>query len=98
MKHTLSGRDKRALTKLVVHADSERVVGVHMVGADAAEALQGFAVALEACATKATFDGTVGIHPSAAEEFVTMRQKARGRASSEGIHLPSSVPEAGGPE
>lgn len=77
MKHTLSGRDERTLMKLVVHADSGRVVGVHMVGADAAETVQGFAVALKAGATKATFDGTVGIHPSAAEEFVTMRQKAR---------------------
>jgi len=77
MKHTLSGRDERTLMKLVVHADSGRVVGVHMVGADAAETVQGFAVAVKAGATKAVFDGTVGIHPSAAEEFVTMRQKAR---------------------
>jgi glutathione reductase (NADPH) len=77
MKHTLSGRDERTLMKLVVHQESGRVVGVHMVGSDAAETLQGFAVALKAGATKAAFDGTVGIHPSAAEEFVTMRQKAR---------------------
>jgi len=77
MKHTLSGRDERTLMKLVVHAESGRVAGVHMVGADAAETVQGFAVALKAGATKAVFDGTVGIHPSAAEEFVTMRQKVR---------------------
>lgn len=77
MKHTLSGRDERTLMKLIVHGESGRVVGVHMVGSDAAETMQGFAVALKAGATKAVFDGTVGIHPSAAEEFVTMRQKAR---------------------
>jgi glutathione reductase (NADPH) len=77
MKHTLSGRDERTLMKLVVHGDSGRVVGIHMVGSDAAETVQGFAVAVKAGATKAVFDGTVGIHPSAAEEFVTMRQKAR---------------------
>jgi glutathione reductase (NADPH) len=77
MKHTLSGRDERTLMKLIVHGETGRVVGVHMVGSDAAETVQGFAVALKAGATKAIFDGTVGIHPSAAEEFVTMRQKAR---------------------
>ena len=76
MKHTLSGRDERTLMKLVVDADSDRVLGVHMLGADAGEIVQGFAVALKAGATKATFDATVGIHPTSAEEFVTMRTKA----------------------
>ena len=52
---------------------SDRVVGLHMVGSDAGEIVQGFAVAMKAGATKAVFDGTIGIHPTAAEEFVTMR-------------------------
>ena len=73
LKHTLSGSTERTMMKLVVDAASDRVVGLHMVGADAAEIVQGFAVALKAGATKAQFDATVGIHPSAAEEFVTMR-------------------------
>ncbi|WP_425515217.1 glutathione-disulfide reductase [Motiliproteus sediminis] len=74
LKHTLSGSDERTLMKLLVDADSERVVGVHMVGADAGEIMQGIAVALRAGATKAVFDTTIGIHPTAAEEFVTMRE------------------------
>jgi glutathione reductase (NADPH) len=73
MKATLSGRDERVMMKLVVERSTQRVVGCHMVGADAAEIIQGFAVALTCGATKAQFDATVGIHPSAAEEFVTMR-------------------------
>ena len=75
MKHTLSGRDERALMKLVVDAGSGRVVGCHMVGADAPEIVQGIAIAVKAGATKADFDATIGIHPTAAEEFVTMREK-----------------------
>lgn len=75
MKHTLSGRDARAMMKLIVERDSQRVVGVHMVGDDAPEIVQGFAVALKCGATKQQFDATVGIHPTAAEEFVTMRDK-----------------------
>lgn len=75
MKHTLTGRDERTLMKLVVDAATDRVVGVHMVGPDAAEIVQGMGVALTCGATKAQFDATVGIHPSAAEEFVTMREK-----------------------
>ena len=59
--------------KLVVDADSDRVLGCHMVGPDAGEIMQGLAIALKAGATKAVFDQTIGIHPSAAEEFVTMR-------------------------
>lgn len=75
MKHTISGRDERTMMKLIVDGDSDRVLGVHMVGADAAEIVQGFGVALKAGATKAVFDSTIGIHPTSAEEFVTMRQK-----------------------
>ena len=74
LRHTLSGSTERTLMKLVVEAASDRVVGVHMVGADAGEIIQGFAVALKAGATKAVFDATIGIHPTAAEEFVTMRE------------------------
>ncbi|MEK9683908.1 MAG: glutathione-disulfide reductase, partial [Rhodospirillaceae bacterium] len=73
LKHTLTGRDEQSLMKLIVDKGSDRVVGVHMVGADSGEIIQGFAVALKAGATKAQFDATVGIHPTAAEEFVTMR-------------------------
>ena len=77
MKHTLSGRDERTLMKLIVDKSSDRVIGLHMVGPDAGEICQGMAVAMKAGATKADFDSTVGIHPTAAEEFVTMRT-ARG--------------------
>ena len=73
LKHTLSGSNERTLMKLVVDDASDRVVGLHMVGADAGEVVQGFAVAMKAGATKAVFDSTLGIHPTAAEEFVTMR-------------------------
>lgn len=75
MKYTLSGRDEHAMMKLIVDQKSDRVLGCHMVGADAPEIIQGFAVALKCGATKTQFDATVGIHPTAAEEFVTMRQK-----------------------
>ncbi len=75
LKHTLSGRDERTMMKLVVERAGQRVVGCHMVGADAPEIIQGFAVAIKCGATKEQFDRTVGIHPSAAEEFVTMREK-----------------------
>jgi glutathione reductase (NADPH) len=75
MKNTLSGRDERTFMKLVVDARSDRVVGVHMLGADAPEIIQGVAIAIKCGATKKQFDQTVGIHPSAAEEFVTMRDK-----------------------
>jgi glutathione reductase (NADPH) len=74
MKHTLSGRDERCLMKLVVDQQTDKVLGVHMVGAEAGEIIQGMAVALKAGATKKVFDATIGIHPTAAEEFVTMRQ------------------------
>lgn len=77
MKHTLSGRDEQALMKLIVDQESDRVIGLHMVGPDSPEMAQGFAVAMKAGATKAHFDSTVGIHPTAAEELVTMREKTR---------------------
>ena len=73
LRHTLSGSSERTLMKLVVDDANDRVIGLHMVGADAGETIQGFAVAMKAGATKAVFDATLGIHPTAAEEFVTMR-------------------------
>jgi len=73
MVHTLSGRDERTMMKLVVDRKTDKVLGVHMVGPEAGEIIQGMAVALKAGATKATFNSTIGIHPTAAEEFVTMR-------------------------
>jgi glutathione reductase (NADPH) len=76
LKHTLSGRAERTLLKLVVEPASDRIVGAHMVGDHAGEIIQGIAIALVCGATKAQFDATVGIHPTAAEEFVTMREKA----------------------
>ncbi len=76
MRHQLSGRDERTLMKLVVERATQRVVGCHMVGADTPEMIQGVAVALNAGATKKTFDSTIGLHPTAAEEFVTMRTKS----------------------
>jgi len=74
LKHTLSGSTERTLMKLLVEDATDRVVGLHMVGPDAGEVVQGFAVAMKAGATKAVFDSTIGIHPTAAEEFVTMRE------------------------
>jgi len=68
-----SGNAERVFMKLVVDRKTDRVLGVHMVGADAGEVIQGFAVALKCGATKAQFDATIGIHPTSAEEFVTMR-------------------------
>jgi glutathione reductase (NADPH) len=77
MKNTLSGRDERTMMKLVVDAASDRVLGCHMVGPDAPEIIQGLAIAVKCGATKRQFDRTVGIHPSAAEEFVTLRDKRK---------------------
>ena len=65
------------MMKLVVARDSQKVVGAHMVGLDAAEIIQGVAIAIKMGATKAAFDATVGIHPTAAEEFVTMREPVK---------------------
>lgn len=73
MKHTLTGREERTMMKLVVERATGKVVGAHMVGTDAPEIIQGLAIAVQCGATKAQFDRTVGIHPTAAEEFVTMR-------------------------
>ncbi|MFK4752529.1 MULTISPECIES: glutathione-disulfide reductase [Oceanospirillaceae] len=77
MKHTISGMPERSYMKLLVQTSTDKVLGVHMVGADAGEIMQGLAVAINAGATKAVFDSTIGIHPTAAEEFVTMRSRAR---------------------
>lgn len=75
LKHTMTGRDERTMMKLVVDQTTDKVLGCHMVGPNAEEIIQGLAVALNCGATKAQFDATVGVHPSAAEEFVTMRTK-----------------------
>jgi glutathione reductase (NADPH) len=75
MKHTLSGRDEITMMKLVVDRKTDRVVGCHLLGPDAPEIAQILGVALKCGATKAQFDATVGIHPTAAEELVTMREK-----------------------
>ncbi|MBY0431741.1 MAG: hypothetical protein K2Q10_11125, partial [Rhodospirillales bacterium] len=83
MRHTLSGRDERTMMKLVVRRYDQRVVGCHMVGPDSPEIMQGLAIALKCGATKAQFDATVGIHPTAAEEFVTMREPLRERRQEE---------------
>ena len=77
LKHTLSGSSERTLMKLIVEDATDRVVGLHMVGPDAGEIVQGFAVAMKAGATKAIFDSTIGIHPTVAEEFVTMREPVK---------------------
>jgi len=77
LQHTLSDSTERTLMKLLVDDASDRVVGMHMVGADAGEVIQGFAVALQGGLTKAVFDRTLGIHPTGAEEFVTMRDVLR---------------------
>ena len=77
MKHTLSGLQERTFMKLIVERQSDKVIGCHMVGSDAGEIIQGIAIAMKAGATKAHFDQTIGIHPTAAEEFVTMRDVTR---------------------
>jgi glutathione reductase (NADPH) len=75
LKLTLTDHHERTFMKLVVDRASQRVVGAHMIGADAGEVIQGVAIAIKMGATKAQFDATIGIHPTAAEEFVTMREK-----------------------
>lgn len=77
MRNTLAGRGEESLMKMIVDKATDRVLGVHMIGPDAGEIIQGMAVALKAGATKAMFDATLGIHPTAAEEFVTMRTPTR---------------------
>ena len=76
LKYTLGERTDKTFMKLVVDAATQRVLGAHMVGPEAGEILQGIAIAVKLGATKAQFDATIGIHPTAAEEFVTMRTKA----------------------
>jgi glutathione reductase (NADPH) len=77
MRHTLSGRNRRTMMKLLVDQASQRIVGAHMIGDDAAEMMQAIGVAMTAGATKADFDRTVGIHPTSAEEWVTLRTRTR---------------------
>jgi glutathione reductase (NADPH) len=76
LKLTLTEKKERTFMKLIVDRASQRVVGAHMIGADAGEIIQGVAIAVKMGATKAQFDATLGIHPTMAEEFVTMREKA----------------------
>jgi glutathione reductase (NADPH) len=73
----MSGRDRRTMMKLVVDQASQRVVGAHMIGDDAAEMMQAIGIAMTAGATKADFDSTIGIHPTSAEEWVTLRTRTR---------------------
>ena len=81
MKNALSGSDEKTLMKMIVVRSTDRVVGMHMAGSDAPEIIQGMAVAIRAGATKAVFDSTIGIHPTAAEEFVTLREAVTYRTS-----------------
>lgn len=74
MKHTLSGSDEKNMMKIIVDKASDKIIGVHMVGSEAGEIIQGIAIAFKAGVTKAIFDSTIGIHPTTAEEFVTMRE------------------------
>jgi len=77
LKHTISGRDERTYMKIIVEQGSDKVLGMHMMGSDAGEIIQGFATAMKCGLTKQQLDSTIGIHPTAAEEFVTMRVKRK---------------------
>lgn len=77
LRHTLSGRDERTYMKVLVDVATDKVLGMHMMGADAGEIIQGFAAAMNCGLTKARLDATIGIHPTAAEEFVTLRSRSR---------------------
>ena len=77
MRHNLSGRIRKSTMKLVVDQATQKILGVHMLGEDAPEIVQGLAIAVVMGATKQDFDRTIGIHPTAAEEFVTMRTRTR---------------------
>ena len=77
MRHTLSKRTRKTLMKLIVDQATQKILGAHMLGEDSPEIIQGLSIAINAGATKQDFDRTVGIHPTAAEEFVTMRTRAR---------------------
>ena len=74
MKHALSGRDEKTLMKLIVDRRTEKVLGLHIVGPDSGEMIQAFGIAVKMGATKSQFDATVAVHPTAAEELVTMKQ------------------------
>ena len=74
MKHTLSGRDEKTLMKLIVDRNTDKVLGLHIVGPDSGEMIQAFGIAVKMGATKSQFDATVAVHPTAAEELVTMKQ------------------------
>ena len=74
MRHTLSGRDERVFFKLLVEAETDKVLGAHMIGPDSGEFAQLVGIALAMGATKADFDRTMAVHPTATEELVTMRQ------------------------
>jgi len=87
MKNTLSGKEEKVLMKIIVHIGTNKVVGCHMVGIDAAEIMQAIGIAMKMGATKADFDSCVGIHPSTAEEFVTMRTPSR-RVTCKGSKTP----------
>ena len=76
LRHTLTASDEKTFMKLVGDAAGQRVLGAHMIGPEAGEIIQGVAIAVKLGATKAQFDATIGIHPTAAEEFVTMREAA----------------------
>ena len=78
MKHTLSGSDEKMLMKLIVDAASDKVLGCHIMGPDAGEMAQVLGIAVKMGATKADFDATIAVHPTAAEELVTMREKWTG--------------------
>jgi glutathione reductase (NADPH) len=78
MKLTLTESSEQTLMKLVVDAHTDRVLGAHMVGPDAGDIIQGLAIALKAGATKRLFDETIGVHPTSAEEFVTLRTPVSG--------------------
>lgn len=77
MKHTMTGINEKTFMKLIVDQATDRVIGAHMVGAEAGEIIQGIAIAIKAGVTKSGFDSTIGIHPTAAEEFVTMKMVPR---------------------
>jgi glutathione reductase (NADPH) len=83
MRHNLSGRGRKTTMKLVVDKATQKIVGAHMLGEDAPEIIQGIAIAVVMGATKADFDRTIGIHPTAAEEFVTLRTLTRTTALAE---------------
>ncbi len=74
LRHTLTGRDEQTLVKLVVDPKTDRVLGAHMLGPEAVEIIQGIGIDVKCGATKAQLDSTIGIHPTTAEEFVTLRQ------------------------